>query len=189
MGQPPTGVKRHAEAIDRLAQQQRLKAELGRDGINGIHQAEQGMGVAVIGHHFHISQLQPGQHTGLLAKAGVGMGAQKQASIRVIAACRLHHGHKIGLAGERPRNREIPGHLIDQQHPGSGILQQTPRQGLRFTGTRGITVVFGDPEVYQLTKKPFGPRQHGLVAGSGDQLLKLAGLAGIVIDTDRIGDK
>ncbi|MNS94169.1 hypothetical protein D3C72_1283780 [compost metagenome] len=37
--------------------------------------------------------------------------------------------------------------------------------------------------------KPLGSRQHGGVTRGGDQLFKLAGLAGIVIDTDRIGDK
>ena len=29
VGQPPAGIKRHTEAVDRLAQQQPLKAELG----------------------------------------------------------------------------------------------------------------------------------------------------------------
>ncbi|MNH11132.1 hypothetical protein D3C79_706380 [compost metagenome] len=57
VGQAPAGVKWHAEAIDRLAEQQGLKSELGRDGVDRLHHLEQGMGMAVIGDDLHISQL------------------------------------------------------------------------------------------------------------------------------------
>ncbi|MNJ19631.1 hypothetical protein D3C77_139540 [compost metagenome] len=56
-------------------------------------------------------------------------------------------------------------------------------------GASGIAVVFGDPKARQLMHQPLGSRQHGGITGGGDKLFKLAGLAGIVIDADGVGDK
>ena len=120
----------------------------------------------------------------------------------MIAACRRHHDQEIGLAGQCPRDGEIPRHLVDQQYPGSAILQQPfgqcSRQPLLFTilrlrgkciGPRGIAVVFGNATAHQLISQALGTGQHlGLTRG-GDQLFKPTRLAGIVIDTDRVSDQ
>ena len=189
MGQPPARVKRHAEAVDRFPEQQRFKAHLGGDGINRLYAIQQGVGMAVFGHYLHVVQRQPRQHAAFFTQPGIRVSTQQQAGIGVITAGRRHHCDKILFACQRTRNGEIPCHLVNQQHFRARVAMQAGRQRIRQAAICGIAVVLGDAETQQFSCERFGTRQHAVIAGGRDQLFKAARLAGIVVNSHRIGDQ
>ncbi|SSW86633.1 Uncharacterised protein [Klebsiella pneumoniae] len=124
MGQPPASVKRHAEAVDRFAQQQGFKPHLRGDGIDRFYFIQQGVGMAVIGDPLHVVQLHLRQHAALLAQPGIRVGAQQQTGTRVVTPRRRDHRLKILSVCERAGNREIPRYLVNQQHLRARIVVQ-----------------------------------------------------------------
>ena len=110
MGEPPAGIERHAEAVDRPAPEQSFKAHLGGHHIDRLRPLEQRGRVQPIGRETNAGMVEVRRvemTTGATAEH-VRVQLHHHQAVGVVIQGRLQHPAEAAAVGKPQGNREIP---------------------------------------------------------------------------------
>ena len=181
--QPPAGIERRAKRGDRDAPDQRLEPEARGDGDNAGRDRQKPRGISV-GDGTRETSDQVGVD-GTIAQSGhhIGVGLVDQEGLGVQIARGAEQRGIVADAACALEDRSIVFHLPRHQH------HLCPLRHIRQRGG-SPRVVFAEPERGQPVDQPFGPTQlrRGQGGGPGDQVVQIAGAAGVVMDAAPVAD-